>query len=85
MEAVEASLCYFFEKLVDETQISKPPEATRHYSSIKSLTCEKDDGDGEKINKGLNCENKHEFVISSQKSDEKVDHKKCCQGKIDLK
>ena len=66
-------------------QSNKTCEATRHHNSIKLLTCEKDDGDGEKINKGLNCENKHEFVISSQKSDEKVDHKKCCQGKIDLK
>ena len=27
----------FFRKLVDETQISKPPEATRHHNSIKIL------------------------------------------------
>ena len=30
-EAVEASQCYFFEKLVDETQISKPLEATGNH------------------------------------------------------
>ena len=30
-------LMSFFWKLVDETQISKPPEATRHHNSIKVL------------------------------------------------
>jgi hypothetical protein len=29
MEAAEDSLYYFFKKLVDETQISESPEATR--------------------------------------------------------
>ena len=36
-KAVEASRCHFFWKLVDGTQISKPPEATRGHNSIKSL------------------------------------------------
>jgi hypothetical protein len=34
---VEAIGCYFFWKLVDETQISKPPEATRHHNSLELL------------------------------------------------
>ena len=37
LEAVEASLCYFLEKLVYETQMSKPLEPTRCYSSRKLL------------------------------------------------
>ena len=36
-KAVEASRCHFFWKLVDETQMCKPPEATRHHNSIKYL------------------------------------------------
>ena len=36
-EAVEASWCLFFLKLVNDTQISNPPEATRHHNSIKLL------------------------------------------------
>ena len=35
LEAVEASLCQFLWKLVDETQISNPPEPTLHHKSIK--------------------------------------------------
>ena len=34
-EAVQAILYYFFRKLFDKTQISKPPEPTRHHNSIK--------------------------------------------------
>ena len=37
-EAVEASISYFFLKLVDETQMPKPPEATRHHNPRKLLT-----------------------------------------------
>ena len=37
-EAVEASVFYFFLKLVDETEISNPPEATRHHNSKKKNT-----------------------------------------------
>ena len=36
-EAVEASLGYFFKKLVDETQISKPLEPTMNHNSMKWL------------------------------------------------
>ena len=34
-EAVEASRCYFFYKLVQDTQMSKPPKATWHNNSTK--------------------------------------------------
>ena len=37
-EAVEASIFYFFLKLVDETQMSKPPEAAIHHISRKVST-----------------------------------------------
>ena len=35
--AVEACWCKFFEKLVDATEMSKPPEASRHHNSKKNV------------------------------------------------
>ena len=64
-------------------QDQSPQEAEAEPGAVK-VDGDDDGGDGEKVDQGVDGEEKHELVVRGQEPDEEVDDEESAEGKVDL-